>query len=178
VRDGDAQRTSRLESIIDAQLAVQVATLARRVEDARGGPQDIEWAVKDGRLMLLQARPITALPVAPAIDVPEESWQKDASHYPEPVSPFAATTHLLDSGQAQAMLEEWGLMPDRCSIRVIGHEFYVRMEPDDGGKKPPPWWVLGIVARLVPSLRRKLNAAQRAVDERHGDSARWGRGDR
>lgn len=39
----------------------QVAALARAVERALGRPQDIEWAIEDDQLFLLQARPITSL---------------------------------------------------------------------------------------------------------------------
>jgi len=38
-----------------------VAELARRVGRHLGRPQDIEWAIEDGRLYLLQSRPITSL---------------------------------------------------------------------------------------------------------------------
>ncbi len=48
-------------------------------------------------------------------------------------------------------------------FRVIGHEPYIHVEPDDGGKNPPPWWLLGLVVRVVPSMRRKLRAAALAV---------------
>jgi pyruvate,water dikinase len=57
----------------------------------------------------------------------------------------------------------WGLLPDSLQFRVIGHEPYLHVEPDDGGRNPPPWWVLGLLARVVPSLRRKLRAAAKAV---------------
>ncbi|MBM4321404.1 MAG: hypothetical protein FJ125_16055, partial [Deltaproteobacteria bacterium] len=53
---------------IPESLLTRLAALGRAVERALGGPQDIEWAEVDGRLFLLQARPITAsgepLPVA------------------------------------------------------------------------------------------------------------------
>lgn len=40
----------------------QLATLGRHLADLHGGPQDIEWAFDaDGRLYLLQSRPITTL---------------------------------------------------------------------------------------------------------------------
>jgi pyruvate,water dikinase len=42
-------------------FARRLYQLASRLEDDLGGPQDIEWAVADGRLHLLQARPITTL---------------------------------------------------------------------------------------------------------------------
>lgn len=42
-------------------MVPEIAALVRRVSQWRGTPQDIEWAVEDGRLYLLQARPITTL---------------------------------------------------------------------------------------------------------------------
>jgi rifampicin phosphotransferase len=48
--------------VIGAGRAGEIAALARRVEETFGVPQDIEWAIADGRLDLLQARPMTALP--------------------------------------------------------------------------------------------------------------------
>lgn len=51
--------------LTDAQAA-SVAALARRAEAALGSPQDIEWAIADGTLWLLQSRPITTLPSRPS----------------------------------------------------------------------------------------------------------------
>lgn len=57
----------RRERAINAREAGRIARLARRVERELGEPQDIEWAIhRNGitrRLSLLQARPMTALPV-------------------------------------------------------------------------------------------------------------------
>ncbi len=47
------------------QQLTELARLARRVQDHFGRPQDIEWAIAGGRLYLLQARPMTALPPQP-----------------------------------------------------------------------------------------------------------------
>jgi rifampicin phosphotransferase len=59
-------------------LVRDLAELGSRVERLFGGtPQDIEWAVADDRLWLLQARPITTLP--PAIPVVWESPEPGAS---------------------------------------------------------------------------------------------------
>ena len=44
----------------DAELADLLA-LGERVEAFFGAPQDIEWAIADGRLYLLQSRPITTI---------------------------------------------------------------------------------------------------------------------
>ena len=51
--------------VLTDRQARRVAALARRAADAFGAPQDVEWAVADGRLWLLQSRPITTAPAAP-----------------------------------------------------------------------------------------------------------------
>lgn len=48
----------------DAELA-RLAALGRRIAAHFGRPQDIEWALVDGEVAVLQARPMTALPPAP-----------------------------------------------------------------------------------------------------------------
>jgi len=151
------------QNAIGPELAQRVAALARKAEAARLAPQDIEWAVSGGRLWLLQSRPITALPVAPDIEAPKGSWQKDAAHFAEPLSPFAASQFDgADQFLADA-IATWGLLPDSMQFKVIGHEPYLHVEPDDGGKNPPPWWLLGLLVRIVPSMRRKLRAAALAI---------------
>ena len=171
-----ATAVAQPQGALDPDMARRVASLAREAERARSAPQDIEWAVVGDRLWLLQSRPITALPVRPEFDVPTGTWQKDAGHFAEPLSPFAASTQLRDSGSFfSEAIAKWGLMPDAMNYKVVGHEPYMHVEPDDGGKTPPPWWLLGIVARLVPAMRRKLAASAAAIDAGWLDSmpAEW-----
>jgi phosphohistidine swiveling domain-containing protein len=54
------QRTEGEPVLAEAQIRA-VATLARRCEQHFGVPQDIEWAIADGTVYLLQSRPITTL---------------------------------------------------------------------------------------------------------------------
>lgn len=165
VTGDNATAVVQSQQAIDAAAARRVAALARQAEAARLAPQDIEWAIAHGKLWLLQSRPITVLPIAPDIKTPKGTWQKDASHFSEPMSPFAATTQFRHQDQVlDQAIAKWGLLPDGVQIRVIGHEPYVHIEPDDGGKTPPPWWLLGAVVRIVPSLRRKLRASAVALD--------------
>jgi pyruvate,water dikinase len=73
VVDGKASSRRRPESAIDAKQAVHIAREGRRIAEARGAPQDIEWAIDtEGTLWILQARPMTALP-------PDVSWAPPAS---------------------------------------------------------------------------------------------------
>lgn len=168
------------QNAIGAEIARRVATLARKAEAARLAPQDIEWAVAGDRLWLLQSRPITALPIAPDIEAPKGSWQKDAAHFAEPLSPFAASMFDGADEILADAIATWGLLPDSMQLRVIGHEPYLHLEPDDGGRNPPPWWLLGLLVRIVPSMRRKLQAAALAVDAGYLETvpAKWASDDR
>ena len=83
--------TGTIEKAIKANLAnksclskseiKQIATLNRDVEKHYSFPQDIEWAIENGKLYLLQARPITT--IAP-------HWTRDesAERYPNVLTPF------------------------------------------------------------------------------------------
>lgn len=143
---------------IDAHTASDLAAIVRRIESLRGVAQDVEWACAGGKLFVLQARAITVLPVAPKFEIPKGTWEKDAAHFPGPVCPFAASTHL-NMMDGRDLMPDIGLVPDKFVPGIIGHEFYIHIEPDDGGAKPPPWWMIGLVARLLPSLRRKMRRA-------------------
>lgn len=54
-----AAELREVSCLSDAELA-QLAALGRKVERFYRFPQDIEWAIQDGDLMLLQARPVTS----------------------------------------------------------------------------------------------------------------------
>lgn len=72
---GDTYTVDRSGTVLHQHLVEPTALLSpatiralvlllTQVEAQRGAPQDIEWALEDGRLYLLQARPITTLPPA------------------------------------------------------------------------------------------------------------------
>jgi len=58
-RDGETPEAS-----LDLKSARRLAREARRIEKRFGRPQDIEWAVRDGRIWFLQTRPITVIPAS------------------------------------------------------------------------------------------------------------------
>lgn len=87
----------------------ELVALALRVESLFGHvPQDIEWALAEGRAWLLQARPITRLPPPPLREVrweppiPGSAWirRQVVEHLPGPVSPLFADLYLGEALEA------------------------------------------------------------------------------
>ena len=80
---GDEDAAARLTG----RQVQELAGVALRLEQALGGGQDIEWAIgRDGRLAIVQSRPITTGP-GPASSV---LWSNANinENFPEPVSPL------------------------------------------------------------------------------------------
>ncbi len=84
---------------LDRATVVRLAALGRQVARHFDGPQDIEWALADGQLHLLQARPVTAV-ATPASDAPSQ-WpvpRSDGLYFrasiveqlPDPLTPLFA----------------------------------------------------------------------------------------
>jgi pyruvate,water dikinase len=99
VRNQETMCRAAREGAIDANQALAVAALARRVEAHFGGvPQDIEWALVGGELILLQTRPITALPEPVAWEVPlPGAWARHirlGEWLGEPLTPLFASWGL------------------------------------------------------------------------------------
>jgi pyruvate,water dikinase len=100
----------REQSSLAEPVLRELAQLAIAVERHFGQPQDIEWAVVNGTLSLLQSRPITNLPPAPLKEI---RWEKPdmpawvhntpllrknlVEHIPGPVSPLFADLYLKDA---------------------------------------------------------------------------------
>ncbi len=168
IKDGCPECRSRPEDAIDGDQARRIAELAILVQETLGGPQDIEWAIAGGELFLLQARPITALPTPPQFQPPTEGfWTKDTSHYPTPLTPFGASVYIPCVVEGtRAMCEAFGLLIEGLDQVSLGGEVYMRVVPLGGkDRAAPPWWLLAIVARLVPELRRRGSIAKRALQD-------------
>jgi pyruvate,water dikinase len=99
--DGELYRLDRSGRILEAPAsgagvlsptqARKVADLAVKAEAHYGAPQDVEWAIEDDTVWLLQARPITTLPPATAAaDMDVSVWDNSniVESYPGVVSPL------------------------------------------------------------------------------------------
>lgn len=88
--------------VSEGELAA-LASLCRKVESFFAFPQDVEWAVREGRVLLLQSRPVTRFP---------ERWTRDesAERFPAPVTPL--TWDFVVPGFHESL---------RHSLRLMGH---------------------------------------------------------
>ena len=166
--DGTCRRIAGPLDVLDEADARRIGDLVRRVAADLAVAVDIEWAIStDGELWLLQARPITALPRKPAMELPTDgTWEKDTSHMCEPLTPIAETMWVPPLEAAfRDVAGTFGLLIDGMDFRCFGGELYSHAVPP-GGKEgaAPPWWLMGAVARIVPTFRRKLRTARHVVD--------------
>ena len=161
--------------VLDEAAVTDLAELARQVTRERGAPQDIEWAIADGEIHLLQARPITGLPVRPQIEFPPGRWMKDTSHFAGPITPAGATILLPAYEAAFAhTFEEFGMPLETILQRSFGGEVYTQdVDVGHDPSAPPPWRVLAIAVRLVPAMRRRMKAAEDAIPKLESYPRRW-----
>lgn len=81
----------RRKPALTAKQKQELNRLGRKIEDHFGGPQDIEWAIADGRVYILQSRPVMALPGAPSVPLVgepappgDDDWPALGEHPPQP----------------------------------------------------------------------------------------------
>lgn len=90
------------EAVLGVETAVSLAKLSTQIESHYNMPMDIEWAIADNKIYILQARPITSLPPAPLKNVtwepptPNTIWMRRqiVEHMPEPLSPLFEDLYL------------------------------------------------------------------------------------
>jgi pyruvate,water dikinase len=88
-------RSPAAPEVLTAAQAAAVGSTLRRVEDLLGGPLDVEWAINDDQVLILQARPMTALPAQAAWPAPRRGvWLRTirlGEWLPEPITPLFET---------------------------------------------------------------------------------------
>ncbi|MEV0822789.1 PEP/pyruvate-binding domain-containing protein [Nonomuraea rubra] len=155
---GEGERGGRLPDAVVAELG----RLGRDVAAHFGRPQDIEWAYASGRLHLLQARPMTALPPPPVGRLNPFQRRLAAvllEYLPERPYPIDMSTWVPD-GPA-------GLMRNVLGSFGVRHAFEGFLQEEDE-----------VVYRLLPPAPKpspKVLAAPFLVlaRARRHDPARW-----
>jgi pyruvate,water dikinase len=111
-------------AVLSTRQAAAVADLSGRVAARYGCPQDIEWAIDShGRLWLLQARPMTALPQPVSWAAPGPGlWMRNfrlGEWLPEAVTPLFATWLMpaVEDGYLDGMQSSIGVrIPFRYAL--------------------------------------------------------------
>src|SRR5512133_2656700 len=160
--------------VLTVRQAQAVADLARKIADRCGRPQDIEWAIdRDGRLWLLQARPMTAVPEPVSWTPPGPGlWSRNfrlGEWLPEAVTPLFATWLLpaLEDGYLDGMQETVGVrVPFRYAL-VNGWYYNTPPIPSPKLLSRVLWQGRGRAVRILYNaligVNRNPAAADRAV---------------
>lgn len=160
VRGEKADNTADNHGALTVEQVRQIAELAERVAAEFGGPSDLEWAIADGRLYLLQVRPITALadpepePVPIAVDPPAGFWAKESTHAPVPLLPMTRELVRDNNDALRNAFAEFGVVLDGLRLEIIGGWQYRRIVPLGGQDGPPPMPLLrSRIERCVTAAR-------------------------
>lgn len=172
--DQPVPEQKRRQSAISNEVVDQLVRHAVQIEEHYQTPMDIEWAVAHGKIWILQARPITALPeqtTQPVVTwespIPGAKWvrRQVVEHMPDPLSPLFAELYLpaLESSVADMqgamgvprLLRE-GLIDSPMFVTVNGYA-YMRMDIN------LHWWTLPVIfpAMAMGVTRMLRNAGVR-----------------
>jgi pyruvate,water dikinase len=123
---------------LDDARAAELVRLGIRIEEIYGKPMDIEWTLSDGKLAIVQARPITTLP-EPQYQPPTK-WRLPQGAYAamrnnivelmaDPLSPlFASLGRRAINASMRRLMDESlamrGVMPEEPIITVNHYAYY------------------------------------------------------
>lgn len=118
----------RHDRVLTDEDLVELATFGLDAQRHAGRPMDLEWARADGRLWVVQGRPITALP--PDLGGMEWSREMMIERYPDPVTPL--TWSILSSSffaSLAATVRTLGgeVRSDAPLVRLINGRVYVNV---------------------------------------------------
>jgi len=172
-REEPVPAAKRKQPALQPKQAADLAGLGIEIEKLYGQAMDIEWALAERQIFILQARPVTALPQARAsLDwkVPHAGFRyfrmSVAEILPEPLSPLFATLALpVYTAATQQLMEEAKFLPPG-SIRLITvHDYaYYELAMTAGQLA---WLFLGMPFRMSGAVRMV-----RAANVRWSEQAR------
>ena len=168
----------RTQAVLSPAQAAELVRIGVQIEVLYGQPMDIEWALHDGYVSVVQARPITALP-EPATGsqvTRAEEWKlpNPKGHYyrasviellPDPLSPLFATLGLPAWSRATAGIFGYlglaNVFPDEILITINGYGYYsMSFTPVQTAKMTLA--VPQILAVFLPLLRTSEQRWQKA----------------
>jgi pyruvate,water dikinase len=171
IRGTEAARCGTGDPAISESDARAVAELARRVASLRGAPQDIEWALTDSTVQLLQARPMTALPEEVGWSAPPGSFSRAfrlGEWIGEPVTPLFESWLLtvMENTMHAAYRDVIGQPAPRPLHIVVNGWYYYSLNflPASAGA----------IARMLPGMLVRLARDPRRIAPIFPPLARFG----
>jgi pyruvate,water dikinase len=163
-REEPVPESRRKQAALEPAQAAELARLGVRIEQLYGQPVDIEWAICDGRIFIVQARPITALPTpAATLDwtVPPGTRyfrQSVTELLPEPLSPLFETLAwpLWSEASQQLMEQAMGLLDTSFALKTINDYAYYEMSLSS-------WQTLRLLFTMIVRWRRMAGMLRTAV---------------
>ncbi len=178
VKDGNVTRNGKGGIVLSDAHAKELAATVKQLETRSGAPQDVEWAFHGDTLFILQSRPITALPPEPIpipLEIPPGTWTRNDHH--TTLSPMGFGLFCADYDAAQTGAMRTYAMPIKVvQSRMIGGHLYTQFAMEGGEQKgTPPNWVMWLVARLLPMMRKMNKQAGGIFREKphHAEMRVW-----
>jgi len=141
--------------VLDDTHLLELAELGYHVQALYGYPQDVEWALADGRFFLLQARPMTSFQFDP--DLGQWTSANHREVLPGFASPLSISLSLeIEYGRALAAMFRDLKMGEAPPGTVWGRPFFGR-----------PYWNVGVVkqfAALIPGFKERTFDATVGID--------------
>ncbi|MBF0502037.1 MAG: hypothetical protein HQM09_17995 [Candidatus Riflebacteria bacterium] len=129
-------------------MTTQHLHIFRRIHALFGSPQDIEWAMKDGKLWLVQSRPITRIQIEPGIGTWTTADFRDGGVSSSVVTPFMWSLYdFIWQYSMPGYFEIIGLLEPAQKKRPWGGVFFGR-----------PYWNIGEVVDCllkIPGFHEK-----------------------
>jgi pyruvate,water dikinase len=167
----------QMQALSDAQI-LELVTLGNKVQSAFGEPQDIEWGFSEGRMYLLQTRPITSLYPLPAGMPPEPLLTlvsfAAVQGLVEPLTPIGQSALKQIFAMGSVLFD---VHVDETSQKILfsaGERLWVNFTPivkNSFGRKTLPY-VFSMVEPTVKQAVDQILEDPRLKPEREGISGR------
>ncbi len=152
----------QIQGSLTAGQLKQLGKLTKAVERSYGFPQDIEWAILEDELYLLQSRPVSFM---------AERWtrQESAERFPNPVTPLTwdfttpgfhdSLSYSLNTLQLPAHNGRWF---ERFNGFIYGNQTAVEVYTTSDSQL---YSSLNDVTKALPKLVEQCNRAEKLADE-------------
>ena len=118
----DVEEERREARVLSDEEIAELVGLGERVEDHYGTPQDVEWAIYDGEIYMLQSRPITTIQESVESDADDGSARESTESAATPMSAAnGGEAHADADDEDDVLIDGLGASPGVVSgtVRIV-----------------------------------------------------------